>query len=232
MTCEDKIQSVEELYDRLHRYIWWLAHDINKDHTLNILLQTDDLAGELFLEMVRVYRHYEDRGDLDADSLIKIVKVSLDNRIRTLIYTYHNTHRAEDSKVLPLNVIECEPSTRDVKSNSSYGGGGRQSWYHHPTDEYTIPDPQSLAESSMRLQIFLDKLTDPEREIVEAILCMDERVARQAQLIGTRKAFVTKKGGTVSLNYRFIADALHIDRKECQALWGQIRRKWRGTEKL
>lgn len=229
MSNPDKIKSVEDLYQRLHKYIYWLAYDLNRQHSLHILLQPDDLAGELFLEMVSVYRHYQHRKDLDADTLINIVKVSLDNQIRSLIYTYHVTFRKEDARLLSLAQAYPDPHYNEEAISGSGGKGGN--WEtQKPTDEYIVPDPELLIESNDRLQDFLHSLTVPEREIVDAILHMDERVARQAKLVGTRKAFVYKNGGTVTLNYRLVADALHLDRKECQKLWGKIRHKWRRHE--
>lgn len=227
MTENDRIESVEELYEKLRKYIHWLAYRANRKQDLHILLQPDDLAGELFCELVYVWRHYEDRDDLDADTMIRIVKVSLDNRIRELICAYHWTHRKQE-----YHNVSLEHAFPDDSQDADPGETIHQwtpGWT--PIDEYTVPDPQELIESNSRIAKFLRCLTAPEREIVEAILCMDERVARQARLVGTRKAFVYKTGGTVTMNFNLVADALHMDRKECQLLWRSIRHKWRDHER-
>ena len=216
--------SLEELYDKLQRYIHWLAHNANRTHDLHILLQPDDLAGELFLEMVSVYRHYEDRDDLDADTMIRIVKKSLDNRMKNLIMFFHVTHRSEDARTLSLD------TDREPVDTVNYWMPLIEASELAIGEQYEIPDPQALLESSGRLNEFLRSLTAAERKIVESILCMDERVARQCKLVGTRKAFVYQNGGTVTINFRIVADALHLDRKECQKLWQTIRHKWRKYE--
>lgn len=230
--CTDQI---EDLYEKLHLYVHWLAHESNSTWPLHFLLSPDDLAGELFCEMVYVYNYYRDRDDIDNDTMIQIIKVSLDNRIRELIVHWHKSSRREDMRNVQLSA--AYPDAADTQSEGGSPNRSAGSWTHdgyeeyRPTDEYQVPDPFELSESFHRVKRFLRSLTGPEREIVEAVLGMDERIARQAQLVGTRKAFVYKYGGTVTMKASLVADALHLDREECAKLWRSIRHKWRKYER-
>lgn len=225
---DERITSVEELYERLHDYIHWLAHEENRTNNLHFLLSPEDVAGELFCELVVIWQHYEDRDDLDADTLIRIVKASLDNRIGDLIYTWHVTYRKDDARNVTLDIRYLDSGSPVDPEDFSEEYLPRYDYYVRMAD-YT-PDPDDLVESKQRVRRFMRELTAPERKIVDAILGMDERLARQAKLVGTRKAFVYKSGGTVTLKSSLVADALHIDRKECSRLWGRIRKKWRKYE--
>lgn len=235
----EEINNLDDLYQQFYRYIHWLAHCLNKDHKLHILLSDDDLAGDLFEELVKGWRHYGDK--LPTDQLLRVIRKMLDNRIGELIYKYHVTYRRHDAKAISYDVLmealdgqiwenprELAEHWRDKRvAIAMFRQSAEQSRFT-TSNSYM----ENLDDSARRTDQFLNSLTLEEYRIVEAILTNDKRVGQQIKLRGIRKKFVYQNGGTIRINADLIADALHVDRPAVRRLWRSIKKKWREHEQI
>ena len=79
--------SFEEVYEALERFVHHLA--LQKANGA-VLMDRDELTGELFEEMVKGYNHY---GHLPKGQLLAVIRKMMDNRIAELTYKYYLTHR-------------------------------------------------------------------------------------------------------------------------------------------
>lgn len=195
------IETIEDLYNRLHRYIGWLAYTKSSD--ANVLTQSDELEGELLAEMVYGYQYYKDQK-LEDDDLLYVIKRMLDNRIGELIHRFYGTHRQAEATIDDYDGLISEPDSGAVS-------------------------PEEYVEAAELVQGFYDILTVDELDIVHVLINQDQRIARRIRLIGIRKTFVYKEP-VVTINADLVADALHRGRSEVRALWCSIRSKWRAYE--
>jgi hypothetical protein len=208
------------LYVKMRRYIRWLS---SVSATDSVLLQQEDIQSELAAELIHGFLYYED-SITDGEELIRIVKQMLHNRVGELIYKFHITHRKEEVYQIDIDSLAGYEDTDDDGTRQHLG-----SFVDEILDNelnQTIPDPQELAEYSEEYTQFIALLTPPEMEIVNALLNEDPRVRQQIVLTGMRKSFVYEKP-KVSVNYKIVADALHLDRAEAFRLWTSIKSKWR-----
>jgi len=203
-SAEPPLLDAEDLYQRLERFIWWRAHQLTSSNRNHVLLETDDVASEMFLTLVECWEKYHKREDIDADAMMKIVRTSCNNKCSALIVRYYKRQsRCGDMEQISIEeafdvAVEC--------------------------------DVERLLESENRISVFLTKLGKKESTIVRAILTMDERLARRAHLESIRRAFVHPRAGPLSLDYRLVADALHLEYGSAKNLWYSIRRKWQAYQ--
>ena len=73
----------------------------------SILMEYDELVGELYLELVKGVQYYADKN-LSNDQLKAVLRKILDNRISELRYRYYVTHRAAAMSALSLSDDGCE----------------------------------------------------------------------------------------------------------------------------
>ena len=193
---EQPIKTIEDLYNRLSRYVSWLAYTKSSD---NVLMQSDELEGELLAEMVYGFQYYKDQ-DLGDSDLLYVIKRMLDNRIGELIHRFYGTHRQAESTMDDYDELVSKPSD-------------------------AAPDPERYVEHTELLCEFIESLTVDEQELVAVLLSQDERIAKRIRLVAVRKTFVFKEPH-ISINADLVADALHKDRQEVRAIWCSVRRKW------
>jgi hypothetical protein len=91
---ERTIQSPEELFEELRRYVRWLSS--RKSRANNVLMMQDELEGELSLELFKGWLYYNDKGLSDGE-LLAVVRRMLDNRISELMRMYYRTSRLASS---------------------------------------------------------------------------------------------------------------------------------------
>src|SRR3990167_8635608 len=79
---DDKLCS--EVYDDLVKFVKWLASSNHDDS--NIMMDYDEIVGELMLELVKGVAHYK---HLERKKLLAVIKRMMDNRISELRYKYY-----------------------------------------------------------------------------------------------------------------------------------------------
>ena len=199
--ASEPIADAEDLYRRLEKFIWWRAHQMTWGNTNHVLLDVDDVAGEMFVTLVECWEHYKGREDIDADAMLRIVRSSCDKRCNdlTLLYYYTQKHSG-DGQEIPLDEVFDVGVTCDV---------------------------ESIIESKNKISAFLEALDDDEYDVVVALLKMDPRIARTVHLDTVRKEFVHPYGVCpVRISSRLIADALHLSYSTAYKVWRRIREKW------
>ena len=147
-SAESPLLDAEDLYQRLERFIWWRAHQLTSSNRNHILLETDDVASEMFLTLVECWEKYHEREDIDADAMMKIVRTSCNNKCSALIVRYYK----RQSRCGDMTQISIEEAF-DVAVECNV---------------------ERLLESENRISVFLTKLGKKESTIVRAILTMDE----------------------------------------------------------
>ena len=197
-SAEPPLEGVEDLYGRLERFIWWKAHQITDGNRSHVLLGVDDLAGEMFLTLVQCWDRYASQEQITAGDMVRLVMRSCDNTCRSLLRMYYYNRPGELDQV----------SIDEV-------------W-----DVAVECDVDAVLESQNRISTFIESLTRREREIVIAILTMDERLVRTAHLETVRRDFVYASPGPLAVNYRLLADALQLDYRAAKSMWYRIKKKW------
>jgi len=198
MDQHDGITSLEALYEHLNRYIKWLSY--RNANASNVLLQADEIEGELLYEMVKGWVYYQHRG-LNNDELLKVIKRMLANRIGELKYRFYHTHRHVELGMVDLDdLAELVADSGDSIS--------------------------SVTESKERVHAYFECLTPFEREIAVQLVQPDARVGQQLELMGHRKSFVHRQP-TVTINPYVLARALHYGVEAIKTGWDSAERKWR-----
>jgi hypothetical protein len=88
-----------EVYASLEKLIWRLAW--NLDNPENAMMQAEEIAGELSLEVAKGMKVY---GHLPQDELMKVLKCMIGYRISELKYKNYMTHRKAASLVVSLEL--------------------------------------------------------------------------------------------------------------------------------
>lgn len=223
-SAELPLLDAEDLYHRLERFIWWRAHQMTSGNINHVLLEPDDVASEMFLTLVECWEKYHDREDIDAGAMLRIVRKSCDNKCAKLVVKYYKT-KSRKNEIHQISIEEI------LEIVENYGG-----WPYRFDDQPDMRigtleaisegDIEALLESQNRISRFIELLTDREAKMVIAILKTDERIARRAHLESVRRAFVHPRAGPLTLNYRLIADALHMAYGTASKTWYSIRKKW------
>jgi hypothetical protein len=199
------LDSIEGLYNKLERFVWWRAHQFCRDHRHHVLLEVDDVASEMFVTLVACWRLYHEKDGIDEDEMLRIAKASCDNTCRQLVITYYVTQKRAGDALLA--------SVDDV------------------LDLAEECDVERFLESQAKVRAFLSTLFLPQRLIVNAILRMDARLTRRAVLEGIRKKWVYKNPGPIKCNYRLVADAFGLEYDESRRMWYLIRKRWKEHQK-
>lgn len=168
--------------------------------TDHVLLRQDELAGYLYEELVHGWLYYSKNG-LSAGELLAVIRKMLDNRVSELMYRFYKTHRCAESSIADLDDVD------NVSTGCSLEG---------------------LMDSKDRCSRFYESLTEAERHIVDALLNFDDRVRQQIILKAYRRSFVFQSC-TVKVDYRVMADALHMEKGYARHLWKSICEKWRDS---
>jgi hypothetical protein len=193
----EKIDSVASLYDALRQHISKLA-SATKSST-QVLMERDEIVGELSCELVKGWLYYKDR-ELPDNELLAVVCRMLQNRLAELQTMHYYTHR----KAAGLS-RSVDDSGFDV------------------ADPATVED---YVESAYRVARFFESLSIQESAVVRSLLGDDRRIRQQLIIRNMRRSFVFKNT-VIKYDYKLVADALHMPHSEARAVWFSILDKWR-----
>lgn len=82
---------IVRVYEELNQLVYFLAHKYKNDQVVE--LHFDDIVGHLNLKMVEVVGRYS--GEKCYEDIVKLVKMSLYNEVKTLMSRHYGTHRSE-----------------------------------------------------------------------------------------------------------------------------------------
>lgn len=203
---QDKFSNDEDTLQNLVKFVYWLAgKNANPD---NVLMNFDEIVGELFLEIVKGLNKY---GDLPQTNKEAVIRKMMDNRIAELKYRFYVTHRKfEKSLTVAISDVEDDP------------------------DEYIVtnqPNPAHLSASRERVRQTREQLSPVAKQVFDMLIYGDERLNRQLNVSNLRAKSVYKDY-KVKVRPFHVADALNISEADVVDAYDEIRRAYRNVEML
>lgn len=204
--------TFEDILAKLERLVYYIAGGGGSRSTGGeiegvILLEREEVAGELFLEMFKVYEHYKTaRPGMTTKQLIGVICNSLDNRFKELIYRHLVTHRkaAQYNHSLERDeedFLECNISVEVVA-------------------DFAMRAPQDIIESQERVTLTRARLSEQAQVVFDAIVGGHPVVNNHVILAGLRNTGTTRK---VAVQPWHIADAVAVDNKVVLACLAEIK---------
>jgi DNA-directed RNA polymerase specialized sigma24 family protein len=193
----------------IERFVWWLAH---RSASSAWLMDADEIAGELFLEISKGLEAYSDK---EGEELLAILRTMCDNRVYELKAKYYGTHRRLKIEMeISLESID-DPDDDDFAAS-------------YPLDMISEDTSDSLYESHVRVLQTRASLSDNAKIVFDAV-CLDNnpRVTEQVRLAGIRASATYKGGGTVRLKPWHLAEALGMSENSVRRAWKEIRDQYR-----
>jgi len=207
--------TIDEIVVELQDFIYYLAHKHTSEDT--IMLDFDELVGELSLELVKGFNYYKAK-DMTDGQMLAVIRRILDNRIGELIYKHFKTHRLAGNNYLPLSEFdEMSDSESALKFNVS------QMYIQAHID--AAPTPEALVESSQRVDALYAELSPTAASVLDAILQGNDLLALNVQLSIDRAANIFKSA-TTNLQPWHVSDSLGMDESEVRAAFKEIRMKY------
>lgn len=204
----------EDVYDEMEDFVYWLANNEKREQIF--LMDPDELIGELFEEMWKVFLHYQDDID-NLDEMKKVIKSSFDNRISELVYKYAVTHR---SARLQAYSLDDPDDPEDYNSRSSL-----ESHIVMNIGADVCVDTDMLVISKERVEKTFIRLRGGDAaKVFSAVIHGDPLLKAQIQLSGLRASHVYKGGGTIKLKKWHVANALAMSERRVSQAFKEIRR--------
>lgn len=191
----------------IEKFVWWLAH---RSASGVWLMDAEEIAGELFLEIAKGLQMYSDRGD---EELLAILRKMCDNRIFELKAMHYGTHRRlKVTMEISLEAID-EPDEDDFAA--------------YPKDMIGDDTSASLYDSHLRVLQTRAALSEEAVVVFDAICFDNQRMADQIKLTGMRASHIYKGGGSVRVKPYHIAEALGMPESTVRKAWREIRDQYR-----
>lgn len=200
--------TVEELfgivYDQLNDLVHYLAIRYSQT-TQEVLMEKDEIVGELYMEMWKGCLHYKDH-DMNIEQLLAVLKVMLSNRVSELKYRYFTTHR----KIGQLNVtIEIFVDQEHEKTRGAMSIDAMDNF--DPAQSLApsgLQDPAVLFDSSENVKLVRSMLDNISKEVFDACIYGHEQLALHVWLSAVRANAVYKTDRDVKIKPYHIASAL------------------------
>ena len=187
----------EQTYVRLVKFAYWLAGNNQNQHS--VMLNFDEIVGELLLELAKGLQHYEDLPDDELDAVIRRM---MDNRISELKYRFYKTHR----KV-------------ELEANEFWSWDDCSEWENSVEGS---PDAEDIALSKQRVKDTRDKLSPISKSVFDALIFGNKRLNVELKL-SNKRANSVYKNHKVRVRPHHVADALLISEKQVIKSYNEIR---------
>ncbi len=187
----------EQTYVRLVKFAYWLAGNNQNQHS--VMLNFDEIVGELLLELAKGLQHYEDLPDDELDAVIRRM---MDNRISELKYRFYKTHR----KV-------------ELEDNEFWSWDDCSEWENSVEGS---PDAEDIALSKQRVKDTRDKLSPISKSVFDALIFGNKRLNVELKL-SNKRANSVYKNHKVRIRPHHVADALLISEKQVIKSYNEIR---------
>lgn len=209
--------SFEELYEHLEKFVHYLSHEKANGA---FLMDAEEIAGELFVEMVRGYQQY---GHLPEGELLAVVRKMMDNKISDLVYRYYVTHRKHNNSAFSLSSGSVD---RGYKVDNSNRGEALDQLLYRATWT-SCPAPSNLEEiidSKERVDETFEALSKSARRVLFALLYGCPGVTSQVELSGKRASHIFKvPNRPVKIKPWHVAEALDMEETEVRRAFLEIR---------
>ncbi|KKK54828.1 hypothetical protein LCGC14_3080760 [marine sediment metagenome] len=187
----------EQTYVRLVKFAYWLAGNNQNQHS--VMLNFDEIVGELLLELAKGLQHYEDLPDDELDAVIRRM---MDNLISELKYRFYKTHR----KV-------------ELEDNEFWSWDDCSEWENSVEGS---PDAEDIALSKQRVKDTRDKLSPISKSVFDALIFGNKRLNVELKL-SNKRANSVYKNHKVRVRPHHVADALLISEKQVIKSYNEIR---------
>ena len=210
---DDKLCS--DVYDDLVKFVKWLASSNHDDS--NIMMDYDEIVGELMLELVKGVAHYK---HLERKKLLAVIKRMMDNRISELRYKYYLTHRKAHAEQISID--------------HDAGGDSHRFDDDDPEIEHIAADDggsvEELVDSSSIVTEVRNRLSVDSRKVFDTVIHgNNRRLEVFLAMSAVRMNSVNSRGGKVRLSRNVVANAtvlpLEIVRdayKEISAVYKEV----------
>ena len=191
----------DEFVREMEKFAYWLA---SRNAGQPVLLETDEIVGELMLEMAKGLQHY---ANLPMEQLKAVIRKMMDNRIAELRHREYGTHRALGIGALCLDYDPHDDSDIDAMMT-----------------HVDVPAPGSveeIAESHERVRLVRDRLTPVAQEVFDAVIFGNERLNAVTSMSAIRHG-VRFSRGSLSLKPWHVADALFLPVKTVKTAFVEI----------
>lgn len=210
--------SISDVVADLTNFVYHLAHRNATDAT--VLMDFDELVGELFLELVKGWDHYKDRNDLTHEQLLAIIRRIMDNRISELLYKHFKTHRVVGVGAIPLSDLDWDGDGDD--DNPSL---------HYTVTSATVlltatASAEEVYDSYDRVERLRDGLSPSALHVLDEILAGNELVTMNVQL-SVDRAYSVYKSPSVKMRAWHVADSLGMDEKDVESAFNEITKKYK-----
>lgn len=205
----------EETYKQLERFVRYLSSKNNNDR--NIMMQSDEIAGELLLELVKGLRAYP---NLEMEQLKAVIRKMMDNRVSELKYRFYTTHRGQEKFSISLD-LEVAVSDADIVSTAGDAVGFGDTLVHELI-ESPFSDPQDIYESKERVLETRRHISPVARKVFDAIVFGNNMLAVVLYMSSLR-ASVIFKHKVVQIKPWHVADALHLDESVVKEAFREIK---------
>lgn len=200
---QDATALCQTMYEVLNGFVHWLSAQNNNDD--NIMMSAEEIAGELFLEIVKGCNYYCGKG-LSQERLEAILRKMMDNRVSELRYKHYVTHR----KLAQTNVSLDSDEGAEI-----------------PLEEYVEdPDaalPDSLMESGSLVSEIRSHISDNGRKVFDAVLYdPDGRTGKFLKLSNLR-AKAVGRNGRVKITKDVVSNAAVLSMRNVNLAYGEIR---------
>jgi len=184
------------VYDELNGLVHYLALRYSQS-TTEILMDKDEIVGELYLELWKGVQYYHERG-LPLPQMISVVKVMLSNRIAELKYRYYKTHR----RISQLNIsIDVTINGIDVDERLDI----------NPSQEFAptgLSDPADIFDSVDYVNTVRARLDIRTQEVFDAVVYGHEQLMIHVWLSSVRANAAYKTNRNTRIKPYHIASAL------------------------
>jgi len=209
---DDKVITV---FEELEKFVYYLAngaHDPN-----NPLMNSDEISGELFLELVKGVQYYQ---ALPMEQLLTVIKRMMDNRLSELVYKYYVTHR------------KAMANTADIDALETYEENDGP--FLIRADIQIIADvsmqlnPELLAGSSIRMQTLRERLSYDAIKVMDAMMYGNELLYSQIVIAEIRaKEVLGQKSHTPRVYPWQVADSLGMDEQRVRECIKEIKEAYK-----
>lgn len=191
----------DEFVHEMEKFVYWLAQKNTGQITM---METDEIVGELMLEMAKGLQHY---ANLPMEQLKAVIRKMMDNRIAELRHREYGTHRALGIGALCLDYDPHDESKIDMMMT-----------------HVDIPDPASveeLCESMERVELVRKHLSPIAQQVFDAVIFGNDRLNSVVSMSAIRHHTRFSRG-SLKLKPWHVADALFMDLRDVKKAFAEI----------
>jgi len=205
---------IETVVEELDKFVYYLSHKNANANT--IMMDSEEIAGDLFFELVKGFDYYKDK-DLTMPQMLAVIRRMMDNRISELVYKHYVTHRKNGLNYIPIDEIGEGENDDGYVVNISVKAVVSVS----VTKASELPE--EALESKDRVTETLALLSAEGLAVANALIYGNDLLGMQLLLAGQRAAFVYKGGGRVEPKPRHVSDAIGMPEDIVAAAFKEIK---------